>query len=338
MKLRPESFAPPTVEGYKQPLIKPRELHLLGVGCGRWFTGCLFFVMTLCFMCSATGLFYATNPPEMINILVIGVDARTGQSPALARTDSLMIISIDPQREQISVMSIPRDMYITTTEFGPLPINTVTRNGELENPGEGVDTLIKTLENELDIKIQHWVRFEFEGFVAVVDAVGGIEIDVPKRIVDQQFPKPDGGVELVVFEPGLQEMDGETALKYARTRHADSDYQRTERQQQVVEAILNKLISLRTIYRGPGVANAILANSESNMNITHFIQYSPSVILNGRNAANLNFLTLNPDNYLIADGSGHVVIDGENNEFDDWLAQHLRVEKDPNASPTASAQ
>ena len=333
MKLRPESSAPPTVEGFKQPLIKPRELRLFGVGCGRWFTGCFFFILTLIFMCSATGLFYATNPPQMINILVIGVDARLGQSAALSRTDSLMIVSLDPQREQVSVMSIPRDMYITSTEFGPLPINVVARNNELENPGQGVDELIDTLEANLGIKIQHWIRFEFAGFVEVVDAVGGINVNVPKRIVDTEFPKPDGDVELVIFEPGEQLMNGETALKYARTRHTDNDYERTKRQQQVVQGVIAKLVSLRTFYRAPAVTTAILSNSESNMNVKHFIQYSPSLFLDARNSANINFLALNPDNYLIADGSGHVVIDKEDIEFSDWLDAHLRVEKLTDENP-----
>lgn len=329
MKLRPESFAPTTVEGYRQPLIKPREFKILGVGCGRWFTGCFFVVMTFMFMCSATGLFYATNPPEMINILVIGVDARTGQSAALARTDSLMIVSLDPQRGQVSVLSVPRDMYIVSPEFGPLPVNTVTRNGELANPGAGVDELIDSLESEFGIKIQHWIRFEFEGFVAVVDAVGGINVNVPKRIVDTQYPKPDGDVELVIFEPGEQSMNGETALKYARTRHTDNDYERTKRQQQVVQGIVAKLVSLRTVYRAPAVTIAILSNSESNMNISHFIQYSPSLFLDARDSANINFLTLNTANYLIPDGSGHVELDKENVEFQDWLDAHLREEKEP---------
>ena len=93
----------------------------------------------------------------------------------------------------------------------------------------------------LGINIDYTAQVNFAGFAHVVDAVGGVTIDVPRRIVDDEYPTADFGVMQVVFEPGLQRMDGERALIYARTRHADSDFGRAERQQQVLHAIMDAL-------------------------------------------------------------------------------------------------
>ena len=328
----PPSASPPPPRPYyaqRPPVKKRRQLRVLGINCAPCLAGCLVLTIIVSCLCGGTSLFFVASPPAMTNILVVGVDAREGDSVELARTDSIMIVSLDPQRGQVSVMSIPRDVFVDTADFGVIPINTVTRNAELTTAGTGMATLITTIEDNFNIEIQHWIRFEFEGFVDVIDAVGGIDVDVPHRIEDYDFPTPDGGVELVIFEAGEQHMDGEIALKYARTRHADSDYNRTKRQQQVLQGIIAKLVSLRTIYRAPGVTSAILANSDTDMNTGHFIQYGPSLFLDARNDENIYFLTLNPDNYLMGDGYGHVIVDHDNPEFNDWLDAHLRAPAQP---------
>jgi hypothetical protein len=91
------------------------------------------------------------------------------------------------------------------------------------------------------VPIHYVAQINFDGFAAIIDAVGGVTIDVPRAIVDDAYPTPDFGVTQVSFEPGRQQMDGQRALIYARTRHADSDFGRAERQQQVINALFDKL-------------------------------------------------------------------------------------------------
>ncbi len=98
---------------------------------------------------------------------------------------------------------------------------------------------------------------DFTAFVRLVDALGGIEIDVPRAIVDSEYPTPDYGVTTIRFDPGLQQMDGERALIYARTRHADDDFGRAERQQQVIQAVAARMVNPATWPRLPAVLEVV---------------------------------------------------------------------------------
>jgi LCP family protein required for cell wall assembly len=91
------------------------------------------------------------------------------------------------------------------------------------------------------VRVDYTAQINFDGFVQVIDALGGITIDVPKHIVDYAYPTANYGTMQVEFQPGPQQMDGQTALIYARTRHADSDFDRSKRQQQVLRAIVAEL-------------------------------------------------------------------------------------------------
>jgi LCP family protein required for cell wall assembly len=321
MRLRQESFDPPTVEGFKHELIRPRQLRFLGVGCGRWVMGCLMAFVSLFFLCGVSAVAYTNNPPEMVNVLVVGVDARPGQAVSLGRTDVVMILSIDPQREQISAFSIPRDTVITSPTYGRIPINTISRSAEVNQPGTGMEELEKAMETTFGIEVDYWVRFDFNGFIQVVDALGGIEIDVDKRIIDNTYPTEDYGTEQVIFEPGLQWMDGDRALKYARTRHADTDIHRAQRQQQVVEAVLHQIASISNIPRLPTVLTAIQSNTETNMDFNEAMRYAPAILLYGRNPRNLEFFVVDLD-YLVLDTNGKITPNVD--KLDGWLNDHLR--------------
>jgi len=280
--------------------------------------------------CLLTGLYvlYPLDPPEATNILVLGVDTRanSGEGVEIGRTDSIMIVSIDPQREQISVLSIPRDLYLNVPGQGRLRANTVVRNAELNNPGSGLAIMQESIENTFSVEIHHIVRVNFEGFIEVVDALGGIEVEVPNRVVDTQFPLPDdSGTKTVIFEPGLQWMDGERALEYARTRQADSDYARASRQQKVLEAILLKLNTPRGLLRLPLVVTAIDRNVESDFRFADFIRYGPAILHYAPDG--IETLVITPD-YMISDGG----IQLPNLEaLNDWLDDHLRP------APTSSS-
>lgn len=273
------------------------------------------------FFCIGIFLLYQVDPPQPINILVLGNDARPGTSEdQIARTDSIMIVSIDPQNDRISLLSVPRDLYVTSPNYGFVPVNTVVRNAEVYSPGTGVEEMILTLESTFNIRIDSYIRISFEGFESVIDAIGGVTIDVPKHIVDNDYPTADYGTTRIEFMPGEQEMDGETALIYARTRHADDDYQRAGRQQQVIDAVLTKMANPLNIRYVPQIWRAIEQNIETDLSEADGLRYFPAIMLYGRDSSQIERLVIDREYINSSDGVATpnlALLDG-------WIADHLR--------------
>ncbi|HEU4326947.1 MAG TPA: LCP family protein [Roseiflexaceae bacterium] len=191
-----------------------------------------------------------------MNVLIIGVDERPDHPEEGVRSDTLMLAHLDNGGRWASLLSIPRDTLVELPQVGPAKINVAygegyataqERYGTNTTPREGGMALAgQTVEQLLNLRgrgqrVDYVAQVNFDGFAAIIDALGGITIDVPKRIVDDAYPTPDFGTRRIEFLPGVQRMDGETALIYARTRHADSDFDRGARQQQVLRAIMAEL-------------------------------------------------------------------------------------------------
>jgi LCP family protein required for cell wall assembly len=189
------------------------------------------------------------------NLLLIGVDARPGHPEEGVRSDTLILARLDAAGRWVSLLSIPRDSQVELLDIGTTKINVAYGQGyaraeELYGPGTspeqgGMALAAQTVEQLLDLRrrgmrVDYTAQVNFDGFAGVIDALGGITVDVPTLIVDDEYPTPDFGVMRVEFQPGPQRMDGERALIYARTRHTDSDFGRAERQQQVLRAILHE--------------------------------------------------------------------------------------------------
>ncbi|MGQ9548273.1 MAG: LCP family protein [Roseiflexus sp.] len=196
--------------------------------------------------------FVPINPPgTAINILLIGVDERPDRPEEGVRSDTLIVVHLDTIGRRVSLLSIPRDTRVELRDIGPAKINAAYGYGYAgagELYGEGVKPAqggmafaTETVEQFLDLPIHYTAQINFDGFARVIDALGGVTIDVPRRIVDDAYPTPDFGTVRIEFEPGPQRMDGERALIYARTRHADSDFGRAGRQQQVIRAVIDEL-------------------------------------------------------------------------------------------------
>ena len=228
------------------------------------------------FLCGLTLVFYLVFPPPQTDILIMGVDSREGDG-WLARADSIMLVGINPAQLRVSLLSIPRDLSIDTPGYGIQRINTVNMLGEMEQAGRGTTLLAEAIQQSYGVSIERTVRLNFNGFVELIDAVGGITIDVERAIVDDLYPTADGGVMTVRFESGVQHMDGERALIYARTRHSDDDYRRAERQQQVVSALLGKLAN--PLY-WPAALSVLNRAVETNLTLWDMIRLAPPVILN----------------------------------------------------------
>ena len=177
-----------------------------------------------------------------VTVVLMGVDNRPDE--LVARTDTIIVLSLNPNTHSAGMLSVPRDMLVHSSALNrDVKINTVHVLGELNKyPGGGPALLRETLSELLGYPMDYYVRINFDGFRQIIDLLGGVDIDVPKDIRDDTFPDENYGYDPLFIPAGRQHMDGALALKYARTRHVDDDYGREGRQQQIILAVKDKVM------------------------------------------------------------------------------------------------
>jgi LCP family protein required for cell wall assembly len=184
---------------------------------------------------------------EPFNVLLLGVDTRDDPEDG-ARSDTLIVVHVEPEEQWASMLSIPRDSVVDVPHLGQQKINAAYTYGYQNatslygtgtRPQEGGSALAaETVERFLDIDIDYTAQVDFRGFERIVNTMGGLTIDIPQPLLDPEYPTEDFGFERIYIPPGLQVLDGHTALRYARSRHSGSDFDRSCRQQRVLRAML----------------------------------------------------------------------------------------------------
>ena len=202
-----------------------------------------------------------------INILLLGVGGKNHDGGLL--TDTIILASLDLREKKAALLSIPRDLSIPVEGKGWRKINNVNAFAEAQAKGSGGVAASQAIGDILNIPIDYYVRVDFEGFINIIDEIGGIKVYVENTLDDKRYPvmgKEDAEpyedrFEHLYIEKGWQEMDGELALKYARSRHAagveGSDFARSRRQQKVLEAIKDKMLSKYVLFKPRMIANII---------------------------------------------------------------------------------
>ncbi len=175
-----------------------------------------------------------------INILLLGIGGKGWDGPYLS--DTIMVMSIDPKTKEVAMLSIPRDLYVKIPGYGWSKINAADAYGEMKKTGNGPALTESVVENILGIPVHYYARVDFSGFKKAVDSVGGVDINVEKPLYDTSYP---GGT--LSIKAGYQHMNGNTALKYARSRKSTSDFDRASRQQKILLALRQKALSLKTL-------------------------------------------------------------------------------------------
>lgn len=208
---------------------------------------------------------WAARQPRT-NVLILGIDRRPEQG-TVVRSDTMMILTAYPPDGRVGLLSIPRDLYVEIPGHGTSRINTAHFWGELETTGNGPPLAMATVEHNFGVPIHHYVRVDFEGFRAVIDAVGGIDVVVEEPIVDATYPTDDYGTIRIEIPAGPQHMDGEMALWYARSRHGSSDFDRARRQQEIVIALTRRMLQPSAWPRLPAVYQAVRSNIDTDMGV-----------------------------------------------------------------------
>jgi LCP family protein required for cell wall assembly len=209
---------------------------------------------------------------ETLNILVVGSDERRPGQPW--RSDVIMLVAVDFGNHQVGVISFPRDLYVDIPTVGKNRINTATFFGGVNNYPDGGDMgLLKaTLAQNFGIRVDHAVKFNFDTFRDMIDALGGIDIEVVCPITGK-FPVEPGSKQLKwqTLPAGQYHMDGEFALRYVRERKTTSDVDRNRRQQRVLIAMRKRAREINIIPRIPALYDAMRDNIETDLGLTDII-------------------------------------------------------------------
>lgn len=186
---------------------------------------------------------------ERFTVLLMGLDNRPNQPKGTCRTDTMMIISIDPINKRIGMLSIPRDTYVEVPGYGLHRVNAACTIGNVNNAGSGPILAMQTVQYNFGIRINDYFMVDFNTFINFIDKIGGIEVDVPRTINDPAYPSMNYGYDPFYLEAGPHHLDGATALKYARSRHdaPEGDIERARRQQQIIYAVRDKVLSLNML-------------------------------------------------------------------------------------------
>ena len=215
---------------------------------------------------------------EPLTFLIMGVDSEKDGINSLSsfNGDTLMLVSINPHNLKATMVSIPRDTYV------PIACNHNRYAKINSSAGYGTSCVLNTVSNLLDVKIDYYVKVNFKGVVELVDAVGGIDIDIEKpdvnyhqvlkincngKFCEQNSNRGVGSKEVIYIDPGMQHINGEQALAYSRSRYlySGSDLDRIKHQQQVVDALAKKLLSFSSIKDFENILEAVSNNLVTNM-------------------------------------------------------------------------
>ncbi|MSP13414.1 MAG: LytR family transcriptional regulator [Chloroflexi bacterium] len=207
---------------------------------------------------------YQTTEPGQVTFLVLGLDRRSKSEPT--RSDGMMLVNVNVEHGRVSILSIPRDLWVTVPGYGEDRINTAFFYGELEDGESGGGKLaMETVAQNFNVPVDHFVALDFHAFQTLVDDVGGIDINVPREIRDDQYPDNNYGYKSIYIPAGAQHMNGELALEYGRTRHADSDLGRNQRQAQLAQAFIKAALQPQILVRLPQLAHDVQTLVETDM-------------------------------------------------------------------------
>jgi LCP family protein required for cell wall assembly len=215
---------------------------------------------------------------DRVNVLLTGIDQREIEEGPW-RTDTMMVLTIDPVTMSAGMLSIPRDLWVPIYGYEEQNrINTAHYYGDVYGyPGGGPALARDTVMWNLGVPIHFYVRINFTAFETLIDEIGGIDVYVPETIDDPYYPDEAYGYDPFYIEAGWQHMDGKIALRYARTRATfGGDFDRGQRQQAVILGVRDKVVSLnqlpRLIAKAPTLMNTLGDAVRTDMGLEQAIQ------------------------------------------------------------------
>jgi polyisoprenyl-teichoic acid--peptidoglycan teichoic acid transferase len=246
-------------------------------------------------------------------MVMVGLDRRPGETGLAYRTDTMMLVSIDPVAKSIGVLSIPRDLYVQVPGYAALQrVNSPMVFGETSRPGGGPILMMQTVQLNLGMRVNDYVAVDFQAFIDVVNAIGGITVTTDYTINDPQYPNMNYGYDPFYLPAGTHLLDGYNALRFARTRHGDSDIQRAERQQATLLAVRDKLLNANMlpsfIAQAPSLWQSLSDNVYTGLTFEQMVQlglYMKDIPLESIQLGVINYEYLIP--YTTEDGASVLI-------------------------------
>lgn len=287
-------------------------------------------------------------PAGVMNVLLLGTDRRPEWGDW--RTDTIIVVSINPQTQSVGMLSIPRDLWIQIPGFGVGRINTVDFIGEWKDAEGGGPGLFKrTIETNLGLPIQRYARINLEGFIEVIDALGGVTIDVDCPVHDAFLDEPltgEAGFSPLDLDVGIHHLDGLTALRYARSRYGGTDFDRAQRQQKLLRSLAEQNLNWDLVWKLPLLWETLGDAVQTDLTLPELIQLASVGLQIQQNRIKSRFIDWGATENWITAGGAYVLLPNHDTlpqavaEFlnppreDVHLeAEHARVEVQ-NGSPT----
>ena len=204
-------------------------------------------------------------PAHPVRILLLGSDQREGDSGF--RTDVIVLVTVDTANRTASAVSFPRDLWVEPPTLYPMKINMIQSFG-------GFDAMGAMFESEFGVRPDYYVLTNFTGFASLIDSIGGIDVHVHEPLSDScDLPQAPGGT--CNLEPGVQVMDGATALWYVRSRATTSDFDRLRRSQEVIQAVFERLMNMQVLLALPQAYQDMTQYVETNIGLGDITALAP---------------------------------------------------------------
>ncbi len=230
------------------------------------------------------------------NVLVLGVDERPESEEEGSRTDTIMVVRVDPDTGDVKLLSVPRDLLVEVAPGEENRINAAYNFG-------GIDQTVAALEDYSGVDVDHYAVVDFEGFKGVINAMGGVEVDVEDEIPSKHK-----------IEDGLQTLNGHQSLFYVRYRGTSGgDLDRIRRQQQFVAALRSKAFDWTTMKQVPGILRVANRNVQTDLGLSQGITLGRVLVRRGPNSQ-MTAQQLQGDPRTLENGDEVLVPDGEANE------------------------
>jgi len=189
--------------------------------------------------------------PQRTTVLLIGLDRPPEEDSFLSRSDTMILATMPPYLPQMSLLSIPRDLWVNIPLYGESRINAAHYFGELYNPGTGMESIAGTIEANFGIDVPYVIRLKFDGFERIVDAMGGVTIYLPEAMSG--------------LEAGRNHLDAKQALAFVRDRKGSDDFWRQKRGQMFLSAAMQNMLNPVKWVRIPAIIVAVLQSVDSNV-------------------------------------------------------------------------
>ena len=248
-------------------------------------------------------------------IMIMGVDEREDD---VGRSDTLMIATVDPKKDQAALLSIPRDTRVKINGHGWDKINAAYAYG-------GEKLTQRTVEDFLGVNMDHYIIINTHAFQKIIDAIGGIDIDVEKRMYYEDPWDDDGGL-VIDLKPGMQHMNGKTAVTYVRYRDEEGDIGRIKRQQKFMKACMDKVTSPAIIPKLPTVIKEVIGSVKTDLSFRQLLEFAGTLKEAQKNGLKTEMV---PGRPLYISGVSYWIPDVE--KLRTTLAETLGIQLSPSA-------